>query len=329
MTIERTVLIVAFVLGFVACSLSAVAQQPAQMPRVGILSDETHPIAAKSSKQFAQGLRDLGYVEGRNITFEHRYAEGRNEILPKLAAELVSLQPDVILAVSTPAARAAKFATQSTPIVFARVSDPVGSGLVSSLARPGGNVTGLSILARETDAKRLEMLVTAVPDAKRAGVLWNPSNPVSPPELNETETAARSLQLELVAAEVRGPDDVEPALHSMVEQRVGALIVIPGLILTEHSLRLVDLTTKARLPTMFLQREYVEAGGLMSYWPNLRDMYRRAAAYVDKILRGAKPADIPVEQPTRFELVINLKTAKSLGLTIPPTLLARADEVIE
>jgi putative ABC transport system substrate-binding protein len=329
MRVGETRLIIAFALGLFAWSLSADAQQPTRVARIGILSDEGSSLAAKTFEPFAQGLRDLGYMEGQNIAFERRYAEGKNEILPSFAAELVRLQPDVILAIGTPAARAAKTATQTIPIVFARIADPIGLGLVPGLARPGGNLTGVSLLTRELAGKWLELLITAVPDAKRVGVFWDPSFPPAGPQLREIEGAARSLNLELVPAEVRGPDDIEPALRAMVGQRAGALVVVPGLIFSEHIQRITDLTAKARLPAMFYRREHVEAGGLMSYGTNFPDMYRRAAAYVDKILKGAKPADLPVEQPTKFELVINLKTAESLGLTIPPILLVRADEVIE
>jgi putative ABC transport system substrate-binding protein len=241
----------------------------------------------------------------------------------------VRLHPDVILAIGTPAALAAKAATQTTPIVFARIADPVGSGLVPSLARPGGNLTGVSVLTVELGAKRLDLLITAVSGAKRVGALWNPSAPPDGPQLRETETAARSLSVEIIPAEVRGPDDFQPALQVVVDQRMGALLMIGGSVFVEDSQRIADLVVNTRLPSMFVTREFVEAGGLMSYGPNLPDMYRRAAAYVDKILKGAKPSDLPVEQPTKFELVINLKTAKAIGLTIPFTLLGRADEVIE
>ena len=305
------------------------AQQPARIPRVGILSDESRLLGAKSFEPFAQRLQDLSYIEGQNIRFEHKYAEGKNEILPNLAAELVRHQSDVILAIGTSAARAAKDATQTIPIVFARIADPVGLGLIRALARPGGNLTGVSVQTRELAAKSLELLITAVPDAKRVGVLFDSSFPPAGPQLTEIEGGARSLHLELVPADVRGPDDFEPALVAMTERHTGAVIVIPGLIFTEYIQRLNGLMAQARFPAMFSRREHVEAGGLMSYGTNYADMYRRAAAHVDKILKGAKPADLPVEQPTKFELVINLKTAKALGLTIPNGMLMRADEVIE
>jgi putative tryptophan/tyrosine transport system substrate-binding protein len=329
MRVGRARLIVAIALGLCAWSVSADAQQPTRIPRVGVLSDEGSSLAARTLEPFAQGLRDLGYVEGQNITFERRYAEEKNEILPGLAAELARLRPEVILAIGTPAARAAKTATSTIPVVFARISDPIGAGLAATLARPGGNLTGLSVQTRELAAKLLELLIMAVPEAKRVGVLWDPSFLPSDPLLKEVEGAARSMNLELVQGEVRRPEDFEPALRAMVEQSAGALIVLPAPIFAAHSQRIADLTVKARLPAMFYRREQVEAGGLMSYGTNFPDMYRRAAAYVDKILKGAKPADIPVEQPTKFELVINLKTVKALGLTIPRTLLALSDEVFE
>jgi putative ABC transport system substrate-binding protein len=319
--------IVAFALGLFPWSLSASAQQPPKVPRIGILSDEGPSQASKTFELFAQGLQELGWADGRNVTIDQRYAAGKYEILSSLADELVHLQPDVIFAIGTPAARAAKATTQTIPIVFARAADPVGLGLVSSLARPGGNLTGLSLQNFEIDAKRLEFLVTAVSDAKRVGVLWDPG--FRTVGLKEVEEAARSLNLELVPAEVRRPDDFEQAVRAMLEKGASALYVLGAGIFLDHSQQLVDLTIKVRIPAMFYRREFVEAGGLMSYAASVHDMYQRAAAYVDKILKGAKPADLPVEQPTKFELIINLKTAAVLGLKIPPTILARTDEVIE
>jgi len=319
--------IVAFALGLYPWSLSASAQQPPKVPRIGILSDEGPSQASKTFELFAQGLQELGWADGRNVTIDQRYAAGKYEILSSLARELVHLQPDVIFAIGTPAAQAAKTTTQTIPIVFARAADPVGLGLVSSLARPGGNLTGLSLQNFEIDAKRLEFLVTAVSDAKRVGVLWDPG--FRTVGLKEVEEAARSLNLELVPAEVRRPDDFEQAVRAMLEKGASALYVLGAGIFLDHSQQLVDLTIKVRIPAMFYRREFVEAGGLMSYAASVHDMYQRAAAYVDKILKGAKPADLPVEQPTKFELIINLKTAAVLGLKIPPTILARTDEVIE
>jgi putative tryptophan/tyrosine transport system substrate-binding protein len=315
--------------GAITCSVGIRAQQPRRVPQVGVLSDETALLGAKSLDPFVQGLKGLGYVEGENIAFERRYAEERYETLPSLAAELVQLRPDVILAIGTGAAQAAKVATRTIPIVFVRVGDPVGAGLVATLARPGGNVTGFSMEFFDIDGKRLQLLTSAVSDAKRVGALWDPRFPTAGPELKVYQAAARSLNLELIPAEVRSPDDFEPALQALVQQNTGALVVVPAITFTEHSQRLLDLTGKARLPAVFYRREFVEAGGLMSYGPNLAWMYQRAAASLDKILKGTKPADIPVEQPTKFEFVVNLKSAKALGLTIPQSLLGLADEVIE
>jgi putative tryptophan/tyrosine transport system substrate-binding protein len=330
MKIGRTRLIIALALGLFLGSCSVNAQPSTNIPRVGILCDETPALASKLFEPaLAEGLRDLGWVEGHNITFERRYAAEKYESLPSLAAELVQLHPDVILAIGTGAARAAKATTQTIPIIFARAGDPIGSGLVSSLARPGGNLTGLSIQYVDIDGKRLQLLMTAVPGAKRVGALWDPNFSTAAPELRVYQVAARALNLELIPVEARGPEDFAPALQAVVQQHAGALVVVPAITFTEHSQPLLDLTAKARLPAVFYRREFVDAGGLMSYGPNLTEMYRRAAAYLDKVLKGAKPADLPVEQPTKFELVINLKTAKSLGLAIPPFLLAQADQVIE
>ena len=323
-------LVVAVSLGLFAWSPLANAQPSTKVPRVGILSDETPALAAKLFEPpLAEGLRDLGWVEAQNIAFERRYAAEEYDTLPSLAAELVQLHPDVILTIGTGAARAAKTTTKTIPIVFARVSDPIGSGLVPSLARPGGNVTGLSIEYVDIEGKRLQSLMAAVPAAKRVGALWDPNFPAAGPELKVYEAAARSLNLQLIPAEARNTEAFAPAFQQVVQQRADALVVVPAITFTEHSQPLLDLIAEARLPAVFYRREFVDAGGFMSYGPNLAEMYRRAAAYVDKILKGAKPADLPVEQPTKFELVINLKTAKALGLTIPYTFLGRADEVIE
>jgi putative ABC transport system substrate-binding protein len=328
MRIRHATLTVAFLFGLFPWSPSANAQ-PTKVPRVAILSDETPALGARIFELFTKGLRDLGWVEGQNIAFERRYADGKDEILGSLADEIVRLQPDVIFAIGTPAARAVKTTTQTIPIVFARSADPLGAGLIPTLARPGGNLTGLSDQIVETDAKRLELLVMAVPNAKRLGVLWNPDYPSSGAELAEIERAAHSLDREILSLEVRRSEDLRPAFRAMADRRAGALIQLPGTIFSDQLPQLVELTTEARLPSMFTRREFVQAGGLMSYGGDDAFKYRRAAAFVDKILKGAKPADIPVEQPMKFELVVNLNTAKALGLSIPPLLLARADEVIE
>jgi putative tryptophan/tyrosine transport system substrate-binding protein len=313
----------------VAWPLTVHAQQPTKVPRVGYLSDKSSSLGFASFEPIAQGLRELGYLEGRTIVFEHRYAEGKAEALPDLAADLVRLKVDVIVAVGTPATRAAKNATETIPIVFTRIADPVALGLVASLARPSGNLTGVSVLTRDLDAKRLEMLTVVIPGVRRVGIFWDLTFPSAALELREIERAGRVLNVELQPVEVRAAEELEAAMRAVVGQRAQALIVVPALLFTEQRHRLAELAVQHRLPTMLSRREHVEAGGLMSYGTNYAAMYRRAATYVDKILKGAKPADLPVEQPIRFELIINLKTAKALGLEVPPMLLATADEVIE
>ena len=307
------------------------AQQAATAARIGYLATD---LAASPHlrEAFRQGLRDLGYVEGRNVVIEYRDAEGKFERLPTLAAELIALKVDVIMAVSTPAAVAAKQATRVLPIVFATAGDPVASGFVTSLARPGGNVTGLSILTPELVGKRLELLKQAVPGLSRVAVIWQPGGVPERAEkdmLNEAHAAAHALAVELQFVETRGPADFDRAFSNMTRAHAGALTVLGSPMFVIERRRLVDLAAKNRLPAVYPWRDGVDAGGLMSYGPNLADSFRRAATYVDKILKGAKPADLPVEQPTKFELAVNLKTAKALGLTIPPSLLARADHVVE
>jgi putative ABC transport system substrate-binding protein len=281
---------------------------------------------------FVQGLGDLGYVEGRNVIIEYRFAEGKLDRFPALAAELVALKVGVIVAPPTPAAEAAKQATKTIPIVFAGVGDPVGSGLVTSLARPGGNVTGLSGLNPELVGKCLEQLKQAVPSVSRVAVLWHPGGPgerVQKNMLKEAEVAARALALRLQIIDASGPADFERAFHEMTTARADAVTVLPSNVFNNERKRLADLARKNRLPAVFQFREYVDAGGLLSYGASLADLNRRAATYVDKILKGAKPRDLPVEQPTKFELVINLKTAKALGLTIPQSVLAYANDLIQ
>jgi putative ABC transport system substrate-binding protein len=304
------------------------AQQTTKAPRVAYLSDESRSLGVASFEPMAQELRKLGYLDGRNIVFEHRYAEGKTEVLPALAAELVRLKIDVIVTVGTAATRAAKNATETIPIVFTRIADPVALGLVTSLARPSGNLTGVSTLGPDLVAKSLELLTEALPGLRRVAVVWDPTFPAAALQLREVERAARVLNLELQPVEVRAVEAPEVAVRAVAAQRTQALLVTPAL-LTEERRRLAAVATQQRLPTMSYRRELVEAGGLMSYGTNRSDMYRRAAPYVDKILKGAKPADLPVEQPTKFELVINMKTAKALGLTIPQSVLLQADHVIQ
>ena len=282
---------------------------------------------------FRQGLRDLGYVEGRSVVIEYRDAEGKIERLPALAAELVALQVDVLVAGGTPQALAAKQATKTIPIVFTSATDPVTDGLVTSLARPGGNATGLSTISTpEIVGKRLELLKQVIPGITRVAVLWQPGGQgerTNKDMLKGAELAARALGVRLQAVETRGPEDFDRAFSDMTRARAGALTSAGGTMFFNERRRLVDLAAKNRLPAAYTQREFVDAGGLMAYGANIADLWRRAATYVDKILKGAKPGDLPVEQPTTFELVINLKTAKALGLTFPTSLLANADEVIE
>ena len=309
---------------------AADAQQAAKIARLGYLASNLGnqgPLEA-----FRQGLRDLGYVEGRNLVIEYRDAQGKLEPLPALAAELVALKVDVIVASSTAAALAAKQTTSVVPIVFATVPDPVASGLVASLARPGGNVTGLSNLNADLVGKGLEYLTQAVPGARRVAVLSQPGAFGERTEremLKAAEVAAAALGIQLQFVEARGPTDIDKAFSEITGARAEAVtVLVSGMLLGERS-RLVDLAAKNRLPVVYTFRELADAGGLMSYGTSLADLFRRAASYVDKILKGTKPADLPVEQPIKLELVINLKAAQALGLTVPPTLVARADQVIE
>ena len=327
----RLTFIIALVFGGLFGAVAVEAQEAAKVARIGylVLSSD----APRLREAFRQGLRDLGYVEGRNLVIEIRDAEGKLERLPALAAELVALKVDVIVASGgTPHALAAKQATGALPIVFTNVGDPVTSGLVTSLARPGGNVTGLSSLGPELVGKRLELLTQAVPGVSRIAVLWQPGaleERTEKDRLQRAEVAGRTLGVRLQFVEARGPKDLDRAFSDMTRARAGALTDLEGSVFWSERKRLVDLAAKNRLPAVYALREFVDVGGLMSYGPNLPDLWRRAATYVDKILKGAKPADLPVEQPTKFELVINLKAAKALGLTIPQSVLARADQVVE
>jgi putative ABC transport system substrate-binding protein len=312
-----------------AAPLVAEAQPAAKVARIGFLATNRLAESGTYFEAFRQGLRDLGYVEGRNIAIEYRSAEGRAERLPDLAVEVVGLKVDLIVASSSPAALAARNATRTVPIVFMTAGDPVGSGLVASIARPGGNVTGLSLLAPEIVTRQLQLLKEAVPNASRVAVLSNPANAYTAFMIKETEAAARSLGVQVRILEVRGADALGSVFSAITKERPDALFVLFDPVLFGHRTRIIEFANKTRLPTMHPHRENADIGGLMAYGPDLRDNSRRTATYVDKILKGAKPADLPVEQPTKFELVINLKTAKALGLTIPPSLLQRADEVIQ
>ncbi len=326
--IRRTIgLTVTLALGILLTPLAADAQQAKKIHRIGYLSIASQP---DNQEAFRQGLRELGYIEGQNITVESRFAAGNVDRLPELAAELISLKVDVVVAVGTPDALVAKKATQTIPIITVASSDPVGSGLVASLARPGGNVTGLTTFpGLEMSGKHIELLKEIVPELTHVVVLANPANPPTAGFLREAERAARSLGVQLRIVEARSPNDLNGAFSTIKKERAGALLVIADPVLVYNRSRIVAFAASSRLPAMYPYGLFVGVGGLMSYGVNIPDLFRRAATYVDRILKGTKPADLPVEQPTRFELVINLKTAKALGLTIPQSVFIRADKVIE
>ena len=311
-----------------AWPLAARAQQPGRLRTIGFLGPNTHSAASEWVAALVKRLRELGWTEGRTITIEYRWAEGREERFAEIAAELVRLKADVIVTSGTQAVMASKNATSVIPIVFATAGDPVGSGLVASLARPGGNVTGLATLANELAGKRLELLREVVPSLRRLAIMGNVGNPYIMLELDEVRAAARMLGLEAITLEIRRAQDLASAFEAL-KSGADALYVCTDALVNTHRIRINIAALGERLPTMHGSRDFVEAGGLMSYGPNFPDMFRRTADYVDKILRGAKPGDLPVEQPTKFDLVVNLTTAKALRLEIPPTLLTRADEVLE
>ena len=312
----------------IAWPLAAIAQQSGKLRTIGFLGPNTRSGASDWVAALAQRLRELGWIEGRTVTIEYRWAEGREERLAEIAAEFVRLKVDVIVTSGTPAVMASKQATSVIPIVFATAGDPVGSGLVASLARPGGNVTGLATLVADLAGKRLELLREIVPGLGRLAIMGNASNPFTVLELDEVQAAAGTLGLEVVTLEIRRAQDIAPAFEAL-KSRADALYVCTDALANTNRIRISTSALGVRLPTMHGSRDYVEAGGLMSYGANVPDQFRRTADIVDKILHGAKPGDIPVEQPTKYELVLNLTTAKALGLTVSPTLLARADEVIE
>jgi len=320
--------------GFAVCVLlfalygSAYAQQAMKIPTVGFLL-EGFPSSVSDSTRieaFRKGLREIGYTEGKDISIEYRFAEGKRGRLTDLAAELVRLKVDVIVTYGTVGTLAVKRATKTIPIVMTSSSDPVARGLVASLARPGGNITGLSSVSPELTGKRLELLKEVIPKLTRVAVLWDPS---ADENFKDTMVAARALNVQIQSLEARSPKDFETAFKAATDKRAQGLIMVQSALTTTHATRIVELAIQSRLPTIFAQGVFVESGGLMSYSPNHADLARRAAVYVDKILKGAKPADLPVEQPTKFEFIINLKTAKQIGLTIPPNVLARADKVIK
>jgi len=307
----------------------AEAQQPTKIPRIGVLAAATPATAAHLVEAFKQGLHEHGYVEGQNVVLELRFGEGKAEQFPILAAELVRLKVDVILALTNPVIDAVRQATQTIPIVMPAASDPVGAGFVASLARPSGNITGLTGYSPELNGKRLELLKEAFPKLSRVALLLSPNFPGSTLDLKETQSAARSLGLRIQPLEVRDDSDIDRSFKAMIKERADALTMFPGHpVLFVNRKKIVELAANHRLPAMYSLIEFVDAGGLMFYGPDLLAGYRRAADYVDKLLKGAKPADLPVEQPTKFEFVINLKASRRIGLTIPPNVLARADKVI-
>jgi len=313
---------------FALCS-SVQAQQPTKIPRIGFLTAVSVSSFAGRTEAFRQGLRELGYVEGKNIVIEYRYGDGKTDRLNQLADELVHNKVDVIVTGGAPATISAKDATRTIPIVMASDADPVGSGIVTSLARPGGNITGFSTLATEIGGKRLELLKEIVPRLSHMAVFGTSTYPGNAQALNEMEVAAGAFGVKLQYRDILDPKEIDAAFREASKARVGAVLVLASSVLLSQRTRITDLVLKNRSPAIYPNGEYVEDGGLMSYGPNIVDLFRRAATYVDKILKGAKPGDLPVEQPTKFELVINLKTARQIGLTIPANLLLRADKVIK
>jgi putative tryptophan/tyrosine transport system substrate-binding protein len=304
------------------------AQQPKKTPRIGFLLAPSRSAVSESLDSFRKGLRDLGYLEGQNIVIEYRYAEGKFDRLPDFAADLVRLKVDVIAAGGSPAIQAARDSTRTIPIVMTGLTDPVAWGVIASLDRPGGNITGLSLGGYELIGKRLELLKETVPRVTRIAFFWSQS-PAPDMRSKETQAASQALGLRIQSLEVRGPNDFEPAFQAALKGRAGGLTVEPSPVFTTNRHRILSFAAKNRLPGIYPWREYVEDGGLMSYAPSLSDLYRRAAYYVDKILKGTKPADLPVEQPTKFEFIINLKTAKQIGVAIPQSVLYRADKVVK
>ena len=316
--------------GLLAAPRAADAQPPGKVPRIAWLGGQARETAHPYVRAFQRGLKDLGWVEGQNIVIEWRFSGGRAERLPDLAEELVRLRVDLIVVPSAPTALAARNATKTIPLVTVAVGDPVTSGLVASLARPGGNITGLTnTVGPEIAGKQLELLKEMVPKVSRVAALWNPTTPGNALALREAEKAGRVLGVELQPLEARSPDDFDRAFAAMTAKRAGALLVLGDVMFSTHRMRLAELAARSRLPAIYGAREAVEAGGLMSYGAIVTELFQRAATYVDKILKGAKPGDLPIEQPTKFELWINVKAAKALGLTVPPSLLRRADQVID
>jgi len=327
---DRRALLGTLASALLAAPFAAGAQTAGKLYRIVYLGNSSAAMETDLVDSFRQGLRNLDYVEGRNVVIEYRWAEGRNDLFPALVAEAVRLKPDVIVTSGTPATLAAKEATRTTPIVIAAMGDPISAGVVASLARPGGNITGLASMSPEIDGKRLELLTELLPGVSRIGVLWNPTNPGNAARLHNIQHAATILRLTLDP--VVGAADsqaLEKGFQAIVAARAQALVLEPDRGLLAHRVQIVTFTARRRLPTLYPYREFVQAGGLVSYAPSYPAMFRRAATYVDKILKGVKPSDLPIEQPTTFELVINFKTAEAQSLTIPPSVLAWADQVIE
>ena len=326
----RVVVAVALVLGVLTAPLFAHAQKAGKVPRVGVLVlTPRASVGGAYVTALRQGLSDLGYVDGRTMILDVRWAEAKADRLGALAMDLVASRADVIVTAGTEAIRAAQQASKTVPIVMATVADPVALELAVNLARPGGNLTGLAILSPELTAKRLQLFREAVPSVRRVGVFWNPANEANALMLRAVQNAAATLAIDVQGFAVRGPDDLNPAFETLRHRGIHGLIVFEDSMLVSHTGQIVHLSASNQLPAMYPFRSLVNAGGLMSYGPDIPDLFRRSATYVDRILKGARPADLPVEQPTKFELVINLKTAKALGLTIPPSLLLRADQVLE
>jgi putative ABC transport system substrate-binding protein len=322
-------IILALFFGVLAPSPASSGQQTGKIPLLGYLEAGSASTSGNPLNSFRQGLRELGWIEGQNITIEYRWAEGRFDRLPELAADLVRLRVDVIVATGDPVIRAAKQATGTIPIVMTAVGDPIGAGFVASLARPGGNITGVSNLAVELTGKWLEMLKEVAPKVSQVAILRNAANGTHALFWQEAQAAAQKLGVKVQSYEVRTASDLEGAFTAMTDKRAGAVVVLPDPLVVGERERIADLAAKSRLPAIYTFRGQAEAGGLMSYGPSLQANFRRAATYVDKILKGARPADLPVEQPTRFEMVVNMKTAKALGLTFPQSILVRADQVIQ
>ena len=326
---KARVLSILFVVVLLAVAVIAGAQQPQKIPRIGFLGTSSPSAISTRVEGFRQGLRENGYVEGQNIAIEYRWAEGKLDRLPKLAADLVSHKVDIIVTHGDAAIRALKQATKTIPIVVGVTGDLVVTGHAASPARPGGNITGFVDTSPDLSGKRLELLKEILPKVSRIAILWNAANPVKVLDFKETEAAAQALGLKLQSLEVKASEDFENKFKIATTQRSGALVVLQDALTTANTKSIVDFATKSRLPAMYGSSEVVDVGGLMSYAANLHDLFRRTAVYVDKILKGAKPADLPIEQPTKFEFIINLKAAKQIGLTIPPNVLARADRVIQ